>query len=185
MSNENTKIEQSLQDAIDFFNDLKTRNPAQYMHLELREELNARLNKMIDGNAKPTTKGAIKDFVGRYGEAVIELIAPELEEACEQVTILLTNAMKYARFIGIMEDRLATLQGEYRRVEKELSEKEAAFPDPRARCAYELYARASAGEGREDAYTKQRRITAAGLMAAAYLGLTHYEINNAKQPKQE
>ena len=192
MSNENTKIEQSLQDAIDYFDRLYVTNPAKDMKEVFGQALKARLAKVIDGHAKPATKSSVIDFVNRFGKDCIDLIAPEMEEVCKAAVGAMTQMKRYAWEIIKAQDKIDEMNEEVYILEETIKQRkeqiaalEAEFPDPRARSAYELYKRISEGQDREDAYTKQRRITSAGLVAASYLGLQRYEINPAKQPKQE
>lgn len=185
MNKTKTEAEQSIQDAINYFYHLRVTNPAKKMQAEFHEILKARLAKVLDGNAQPATKSAIVSFVNRFADDCVELIAPELAQACEAAENALIEAKRHAEQALRMQQHLDDLRDDVEYYKKEAEALEAEFPDPRARSAYELYKRISEGQPREDAYTKQRRITSAGLVAASYLGLQRYEINPAKQPKQD
>lgn len=194
MNHENTQIEQSLQDAIDYFNrvPLYALNPAEIVRDKFSQALNARIQKVIDGHAKPTTKSSIIDFVRRYGNDCLDLILPVMEETCEAVIQTLKTVKWHAKEIANAQDKIADMNEEAYILEETIKQRkeqiaalDAEFPDPRARSAYHLYNRISASEANEDEHTKQRRITSAGLVAASYLGLQRYEINTAKQPKQD
>ena len=192
MSNENTKIEQSLQDAINYFDRLYVTNPAKDMKAVFGQALKARLAKVIDGHAKGYTKSSVLDFVNRFGQDCIDLVAPEMEEVCKYAVGVMTQMKGYAWEIIKAQDKIDAMNEEVYLLEETINQRkeqiaalEAEFPDPRARSAYQLYTKVSTPDVKDDTYTKQRRITSAGLMAAAYLGLQRYEINPAKQPKQE
>lgn len=192
MDNENTLIEQSLQDAIDYFNRLYVTNPAEGIKDVFGQALKARLAKVIDGHAKPTTKSSIIDFVNRFGKDCIDLIAPEMEEVCRGAVRAMTQIKQYAKVIINAQDKIAEMNEEAYILEETIKQRkeqiaslDAEFPDPRARSAYHLYNRISASEASEDEHTKQRRITSAGLVAASYLGLQRYEINPVNKQKQD
>lgn len=192
MNNENTKIEQSLQDALDYFDRLYITNPAQNMKDAFSGALKARLAKVIDGHAKGYTKSSVVNFVTRFGKDCVDLVAPEMEGAFRETMNALSRMKRYAQEIIAAQDKIDQMNEEVYILEETINQRkeqiaalEEEFPDPRARSAYKLYERISEPEPREDAYTKQRRITSAGLVAASYLGLQRYEINPAKQPKQE
>lgn len=91
---------------------------------------------------------------------------------------------------SVVEHNIATMKAELFELEKECAEKRdelrsqaSALSDPKAREAFLLFRLVSKSEGKEDTYIRQRRITAAGLMAAAFLGLERYEVggNDTKQ----
>lgn len=194
MNNENTQIEQSLQDAIDYFDRcrLYVFSPSEIVTDKLSHALDARLQKVIDGHAKPTTKSSIIDFVRRYRHDCLDLILPDMVETCEAVVKTLKTVKQYAKVIVNAQDKIDEMNEEAYILEETIKQRkeqiaalDAEFPDPRARSAYHLYNRISASESNEDEHTKQRRITSAGLVAASYLGLQRYEINTAKQPKQD
>ena len=192
MNKTKTEAEQSIQDAINYFYHLRVTNPAKKMQAEFHEILKSRLAKVLDGNAQPATKSAIVSFVNRFADDCVDLIAPELEQACEAAQNALLEAKRHAeqalrmqQHLDDLRDDTAYFESLIERYKKEAEALEAEFPDPRARSAYELYKRISEAEPREDAYTKQRCITSAGLVAASYLGLQRYEINPAKQQKQD
>lgn len=173
MNNENTQIEQSLQDAIDYFDRaiLYVHYPNEIVMEHFNKALDARLQKVIDGHAKPTTKSSIIDFVRRYRRDCLDLILPEMEEKLKAAAQTLKTMKQYAKEITNAREEVYILEETIKQRKEQIAALDAEFPDPRARSAYHLYNRISASEANEDEHTKQRRITSAGLVAASYLGL--------------
>ena len=183
--------EENIENAIRYFKNLYL-NPPKDLQAELHEILKARVNRMLEGHAQPATKSAIMTFVNRFGDEVIDFIIPDLKDACGEVCRSIAELKQQARNLATLQDNIESRQDDLGFLEnmirhhQELIKKlETDFPDPRARSAYQLYTKISTPDVKDDTYTKQRRITSAGLVAAAFLGLERYEINPAKQPKQD
>lgn len=186
-----TKAEESVQNAIDYFKNLYNVYPADVFRQRFLNIMKERLERTLEGNAKGTSKGIIKGFVDRCGHTFVDSIDTAMREACIDAERNLMEIKSKIRAIYRLEKQVDDLRQEIEdlRIEKEGIEVEIdtmreAFPDPKARTAYELFSRISTDET-DDTYTKQRRITSAGLVAAAYLGLQHYEINTGNNQKKD
>lgn len=186
MESVTNQAKESLENAIIYFKNLPLIYPAIRVREDFHKILLARLERFIDGYAKAATKTIVKNFVCSCGDEYIDSIASGLREACEGMMEYLRAARKYAAYYEELEGEIADLEVKREGLQIQIKKLQTDFPDPRARAAFDLYQRISAPvEEGEAPQTTQRRITAAGLMAAAYLGLERYEIGTQRQTTKE
>ena len=186
---ETSETIESIEKTVQYFDNLSGLNPASVVREKFRASVVARLEKFLDGNAKGTTKTAVKQFFNQCADDCLDTIEPSLQEAVAETKQYLVNAACMARNLNLVKYTIDDLRNQRKQLELEIEElgkhkEELAetFPDPRARAAYEIYTRVSESDKFDDSYTKQCRIRQAGLMAAAYLGLQRYEINPQTKP---
>lgn len=136
-----------------------------YKHLEssqgvfqrtFRKNLDDRLNKFLDGQAKQSTKDCVKRIVEESADSLLYMEMQSLKDAFSELDNL--------------DEKLEVVTA--------LSDKLEGIMDDRAKTAILLYERAKVAEQQDDNFARCRKITAAGLIAAAYLGLNHYEVSN-------
>ena len=121
-----------------------------------RKNLDERLEKFIKGKTKPATKDVFKRIIEDSADELIYMEMESLKEAFLELDKL--DEKLYA--VSRMTERIEGLM------------------DDRAKTAMILYERAKKEEEGDDNFAKCRRITAAGLIAASYLGLKQYEVSN-------
>ena len=136
-----------------------------YKHLEssqtvfmrtFRKSLDERLDKFLIGQAKQSTKDCVKRIVEESADSLIYMEMQSLKDAFTELDNL--------------DEKLEVV--------KSLTEMIDGIMDERAKTALLLYERAKTGDPLDDNFARCRKITAAGLIAAAYLGLNHYEVSN-------
>ena len=146
---------------------------------ELAKKLREGFMREVDAycskeSATPGNKMAMKNFWTTRGTRIIGNLVDhiveadrELERVCSRI-----KSLELERFN--LESEISQLEGK----RKDLDEK---FTDPKAREAFTLYTEVlKTGKG-DNGYESCKRITAAGAMAAAYLGLTQYEGGEKKE----
>ena len=140
----------------------------------LKKRLTDLLAKYEDGPALPQNKAAVRSFIGRFADGAEEAFVSVLRQEVDELD---RNRKKYADLrdhlsgLEIEKQSLESKIAKLRKEEEELSQK---FADPKAREAFTLYTEVlKTGKG-DNGYESCRRITAAGAMAAAFLGLQRY-----------
>ena len=126
---------------------------------EYGARLDARLNEYLTGKAKPENKISVRKIVEDSAIELLEMAMEPLEELFKEIN-------KHANDL---------------RDFRELKEKMDNLGDERSKVAMSLYRNISKMEPGDDNFAKCRRITAAGLVAASYLGLRGYEVSNQKE----
>lgn len=135
-----------------------------YKHLEdsrirfmstFRKNLDERLEKFLNGQAKQSTKECVKRIVEESADSLIYMEIQSLQDAFAELDNL----------------------DEKKDVVTALLNKVEGLMDDRAKTAILLYERVKTAEQGDDNFARCRKITAAGLMAAAYLGLNRYEVS--------
>lgn len=121
--------------------------------------LDKRLDEFLAGKAKPENKAAVKRIVEDSALEILKIEIEPLNEMFEEI------------------ERYGQDLQEYRELKSEMD----GLGDERSKVALSLYRMISKGEPTDDNYAKCRRITAAGLVAASYLGLQGYEVSNQKE----
>ena len=124
-----------------------------------RRNLDARLEQFLFGQAKQSTKDCVKRIVEESADKLVMMEIESLKDAFNEL------------------DGLDEELDECRSIKAELQ----GIMDDRAKTALLIYLKASRAERGDDNYAKCRKITAAGLMAAAYLGLKQYEVSNQQE----
>ena len=124
-----------------------------------RKNLDARLEQFLAGQAKQSTKDCVKRIVEESADRLLLMEMESLKDAFDELAIL--------------DEEL----DECRSIKAELD----GIMDDRAKTALVIYEKARRVEAGDDNYAKCRKITAAGLMAASYLGLKEYEVSNQQE----
>lgn len=121
--------------------------------------LEKRLDEFLAGKAKTETKDKVKRIVQDSAVEILKIEIEPLEEMFAEI------------------DRYGQDLKEYRELKSEID----CLGDDRSKIALTLYRKICKSEPDDDNYAKCRRITAAGLVAASYLGLQGYEVSNQKE----
>lgn len=121
--------------------------------------LDKRLDEFLAGKAKPENKAAVKRIVEDSALDILRIEIEPLEEMFAEI------------------ERYGQDLQEYRELKSEID----GLGDERSKVALSLYRKISKSETGDDNYVKCRRVTAAGLVAASYLGLQGYEVSNQKE----
>jgi len=126
---------------------------------EYGSRLDAKLSEYLTGKAKPENKISVRRIVEDSAVELLEMAMEPLEELFKEI------------------DKQANDLRDFR----ELKAKMDNLGDERSKVAMSLYNNISKMEPDDDNFSKCRRITAAGLVAASYLGLRGYEVSNQKE----
>lgn len=121
--------------------------------------LEKRLDEFLAGKAKPENKVAVKRIVENSAVEILKIEIEPLKEMFAEI------------------DRCEQELKEFRELKSEMD----GLGDERSKIALSLYRNISKSETGDDNFAKCRRITAAGLVAASYLGLQGYEVSNQKE----
>ena len=146
------------------------------------QDFKAKLNDYLAGEDSKT-KSAVRYFFNLREDRIMDCVKMLTDSISKYVATIKKREMVVAKFESeriSLEEKISDLKKEVESLQKERDSLAERFSDTRARDAYLLYQEACKPDGKEDAYTKQRRVTAAGLMAAAFLGLKEYNIKPNK-----
>ena len=146
---------------------------------ELARKLRESFMREVDaycsqGSATPGNKMAMKNFWTTHGSEIIGNLVDHIVEADRN----LEQVCGDIRMREIERDNLELEITQLERRRKDLDEK---FTDPKAREAFTLYTEVLKTGAKDNGYESVRRITAAGAIAAAYLGLTQYGGGDKKE----
>ena len=125
--------------------------------------VSARLAALLDGKASGTTKTAIKHFVGQCMDDLTSIVVSSM---CDALKDLDKRSEEMQDVESLERQKTALL--------KDLAQMKDKFSDPKAREAFRLYAEVMETGKNDNGYERCRRISAAGAIASAYLGLTSY-----------
>ena len=133
------------------------------LRFEFNRVFRSRLAATIDGKASGTTKTAIKHFAERCADDLMEIVVESMCDALKD----LDNRSAETQDVESLERQKTTLL-------KEIAQLKDRFTDPKAREAFRLYTEVMETGKNDNGYERCRRISAAGAIASAYLGLTQY-----------
>lgn len=139
---------------------------------ELARELREAFIREVDSycsesSATTSNKMALKNFWSSRGTRIIGNLVDHIVEADRELERVFLRIRGLETERDNLEMEITQLEGK----RKDLDEK---FTDPKAREAFTLYTEVlKTGKG-DNGYESCRRITAAGAMAAAFLGLQRY-----------
>lgn len=159
-----------------------TKSDKSGIEFRIAQGFKARLKDYLAGEDSKT-KSAVRAFFGIDESRIMDCVKMITESISSYAKSLRERESVIVRFERErieLEEKISDLKKEVESLQKERDSLAERFSDPRARDAYLLYQEACKPDGKEDAYTKQRRVTAAGLMASAFLGLKEYNIQNKK-----
>ena len=139
---------------------------------ELAKKLREGFMREVDAycsqeSATPGNKMAMKNFWTTRGSRIIGNLVDHIVEADRN----LEQVCGTIRMRELDRDNLEIEISQLEARRKALDEK---FTDPKAREAFTLYTEVLKTGAKDNGYESVRRITAAGAIAAAYLGLTQY-----------
>lgn len=139
---------------------------------ELARKLRESFMREVDAycsqeSATPGNKMAMKNFWSSRGTRIIGNLVDHIVEADRN----LEQVCGTIRMREIERDNLEIEISQLEARSKALGDK---FTDPKAREAFTLYTEVLKTGAKDNGYESVRRITAAGAIAAAYLGLTQY-----------
>ena len=124
--------------------------------------------------ATTSNKMALKNFWSSRGTRIIGNLVDHIVEADRNLEQICGDI----RMCEIERDNLGLEITQLEGKRKDLDEK---FTDPKAREAFTLYTEVLKTGAKDNGYESVRRITAAGAIAAAYLGLTQYGGGDKKE----
>lgn len=139
-----------------------------------KAHLDSRLKKKMDGQSSGATKQAIKLFVESCGDDLVTEVVESLQDGFADLdrAVERFDALRNER--DSLEEEIRQLKKVKEDLLKETAELDEKFSDPKAREAFRLYSEVLETGKRDNGYERCRRITAAGAIASAYLGLTRY-----------
>ena len=146
---------------------------------ELARELREAFIREVDAycaesSATTSNKMALKNFWSSRGTRIIGNLVDHIVEADRELERVCLRIRGLETERDNLELEITQLEGR----RKDLEEK---FTDPKAREAFTLYTEVLKTGEKDNGYESVRRITAAGAMAAAYLGLTQYGGGDKKE----
>ena len=146
---------------------------------ELARELREAFIREVDAycaesSATTSNKMALKNFWSSRGTRIIGNLVDHIVEADRALERVCLRIRGLETERDNLELEITQLEGK----RKDLDEK---FTDPKAREAFTLYTEVLKTGAKDNGYESVRRITAAGAIAAAYLGLTQYGGGDKKE----
>ena len=127
-----------------------------------------------ESSATTSNKMALKNFWGSRGTRIIGNLVDHIVEADR-------NLEQVCGDIRMREIERDNLELEITQLEGRRKDLDEKFTDPKAREAFNLYTEVLKTGAKDNGYESVRRITAAGAIAAAYLGLTQYGGGDKKE----
>ena len=167
-------------------------NIRSYLYGEFAQDIRSAVDSYMDGTAKQGNKQAVKAFIESHLKEVRDAAMQASEHVICEAQRLRDEAQTMRAHVSSLEQDIVLLEQKRDTLQKEVDELNEKFCDPKLREAFRLFQEVSKSPGddslygpKEDAYTKQRRITAAGIMAAAYLGMQVYSPGGGRTPKED
>ena len=131
-------------------------------------------DKYMDIGASPGNKVAIRMFMQKFAVDGLSVLTDELRVIIDEIDDIRGQYEPLKASIADLSSQERKLMREVDDLKMERSKQADKFTDPKAREAFRLYTEVMSTGQRDNGYERCRRITAAGAIAAAYLGLTRY-----------
>lgn len=147
----------------------------------LKKRLTDLLKQYEDGPALPQNKAAVSSFIGRFADGAEEAFVSVLRQEVDEMDENRRKWHDLQNELSTLQNEKELLEGKISKLRKEKEELSQKFTDPKAREAFNLYTEVLKTGANDNGYESVRRITAAGAMAAAYLGLTQYGGGDKKE----
>lgn len=139
-----------------------------------KAHLDSRLTAKLNGQSSGATKQAIKKFVESCGNDLVDEVVESLQDGFADLDRAVERFFELKHEHESLEDDIAKLKHQKETLLAETAELDAKFSDPKAREAFRLFTEVLDTGKKDNGYERCRRITAAGAIASAYLGLTRY-----------
>lgn len=167
-------------------------NIKSYLYGEFAQDIRSAVDIYMEGTAKQGNKQAVKAFIESHLKNVRDAAMQAADHViCEAQRLRDEAAMLHSHVQNLKAD-MQSLEQKRDELQEQVAALNEKFSDPKLREAFRLFQEVSASPGddnryspKEDTSLKQRRITAAGIMAAAYLGMQVYSPGGGRIPKDD